>query len=91
MTKNELIMAIAEETENTKAGVTPIVDTLFEKIKNTLATGEKVFVSDFGTFERKDRVERNGVNPSTGEKIVIPESKAIKFKSAKSFKEEINE
>ena len=55
-----------------------------------MAAGEKVTLTGFGTFETVERSARTGINPATGEKILIPESKAVKFKAGKAFKEAVN-
>lgn len=70
---------------------TNIIETAFEIIKAKIAEGENVYIRNFGTFKPKDKAERKGVNPKTGEEIVIPAHKRIGFSASKSFKELINE
>ena len=67
-----------------------ILDAVFSTISDALAKGEKVDVTGFGKFETKERPERNGRNPQSGEQIVIPASIAPKFKPAKALKDKVN-
>ncbi len=56
-----------------------IVDTILEVVKGRLARGEKVLLSGFGCFRVKRRKERRGVNPKTGERIMIAGRRAVSF------------
>ena len=67
-----------------------ILDTVFSTISDALAKGEKVDVTGFGKFETKERPERNGRNPQSGEQIVIPASIVAKFKPSKALKDKVN-
>lgn len=89
MNKTELISIIAYETEMTQKDVEVVVNKFAEVIYDTLATGEKVVVTGFGTFEVRDRVERRGVNPRTGETIVVPAQKSPAFRAGKLMKEAV--
>lgn len=87
MKKNQLIAAVASKAgcanDVAAACYEALVETILEAVKN----GDKVDLSDLGKFEVKTRATRVGVNPATGEKIDIPESKVLNFKPAKSVKE----
>jgi nucleoid DNA-binding protein len=63
-----------------------IVDQIFGTIRDHLLRGEKVLLSGFGCFRVKTRKERRGVNPQTGESIVVPGRKAIIFKPSRYLK-----
>jgi nucleoid DNA-binding protein len=63
-----------------------IVDLILETIKQRLTSGEKVVLSGFGCFRVVTRKDRKGVNPQTGESLVIPGRKAIVFKPSKYLK-----
>ncbi len=63
-----------------------IVDLLLEIIKGRLAKGEKVLISGFGCFRTVKRKDRRGINPQTGEPILILGRKAITFKPSKHLK-----
>ncbi|USL45593.1 HU family DNA-binding protein [Priestia megaterium] len=86
MKKAELIDAVATKTELTKQDSKKAVDALFETISNTLAKEEKIQLLGFGTFEVRQRAERTGRNPQTGEEMTIPASKVPAFKPGKELK-----
>ena len=91
MTKNEMISVIASNVDGaTKKDITVVVDEVFDTIKNTLASGEKVAIAGFGSFDVVERAERQGRNPKTGETITIGASKSPKFKASKALKDIVN-
>ena len=63
-----------------------IVDSILDAIKEHLVQGEKVVISGFGCFRTVQRKDRKGVNPRTGDSIVIPGRKAVVFKPSKYLK-----
>lgn len=63
-----------------------IVDQIFSTIRDRLLHGEKVLLSGFGCFRVKARKERRGVNPQTGESIVVPGRRAVFFKPSRYLK-----
>jgi len=79
MNKNDLVSRVAESGGHTKKYVSEILDQILSEIQTELVAGEKVSLPGFGTFEVRERKERMGQNPSTGEKMVIPASKNVKF------------
>ncbi|MED4181465.1 HU family DNA-binding protein [Priestia megaterium] len=89
MKKPELIDAVATKSDLTKQDSKKAVDALFETISNTLAKEEKIQLLGFGTFEVRERAERTGRNPQTGEEMTIPASKVPAFKPRKELKEAI--
>lgn len=90
MNKEILVKEVAEKIEGaTKKDIKVVVDTIFETIKEAVASGDKVSVSGFGTFEVSERAARKGRNPQTGEEILIEASKSPKFKAAKAFKDAV--
>ncbi|KXZ46353.1 hypothetical protein GPECTOR_44g31 [Gonium pectorale] len=88
--KAALVEAIAKEAELTKEQATKAFDALIGSIEDALIAGERVTIVGFGSFERKDRAERNGRNPSTGEAMVIPAQKTATFKVSPALKDTIN-
>jgi DNA-binding protein HU-beta len=90
MNKNELIDLLAEEHELTKTFARDLVDSLFQKITDSVQDGEEVAIFGFGKFKVVERGARKGRNPQTGEAIKIAASKNLKFESAKSLKETLN-
>jgi len=89
MKKAELIEAVASKSELTKQDAKKAVEALFETISTTLAKGEKVQLIGFGTFEVRERAERTGRNPQTGEEMTIPATKVPGFKVGKELKEAV--
>lgn len=89
MTKAELISAVAEKTELTKKESEKAINAFIDSITESLEKGEKVQLVGFGTFEVRDRAERNGVNPQTHQKITIAATKAPAFKAGTALKEAV--
>ena len=91
MNKEILVKTVAGNIEGaTKKDIEVVVNEVFDTIKNTLASGEKVAIAGFGTFEAVERAARTGRNPKDGSTIQIPASKAPKFKAGKAFKDAVN-
>ena len=90
MTKTELIGAIAENTGVSKRDTRAVVDELFQVVENEVAAGNNVGIIGFGTFGIRNRAERSGRNPQTGDAITIAAHKAPHFKPGKAFKEAVN-
>lgn len=63
-----------------------IVDLILETIKSRLVRGEKVLITGFGCFSVMRRKDKKGVNPQTGEPVMIPGKNAVKFKPSKYLK-----
>ncbi len=89
MNKGELIAKIAEDTDLTQKQVEQIVTALLDEIKAQVARGEKLTLTGFGTFQKRDRKGRTGRNPRTGEEIKIPASSVPAFSAGKQFKDEV--
>lgn len=91
MNRTEMIKNVASKIEGaTQKDIAVVIDTLVETIVEAVASGEKVALAGFGTFDVAERAERQGRNPKTGEAMTIAASKAPKFKSAKAFKDAVN-
>ena len=91
MNKEILVKTVVENIEGaTKKDIAVVVNEVFDTIKNTLASGEKVAIAGFGSFEVVERAARKGRNPQTNEEIIIPASKSPKFKASKKFKDVVN-
>ena len=90
MNKSELITAIAEHANLTKADTSRALDGLLKTIETTLASGNSVALVGFGSFEVKARAERKGRNPQTGEEINISAAKIPSFKPGKGLKDAVN-
>lgn len=90
MNKAELITAISQETDLSKKDVEKVVSAFINTVTKTLKDGDKVSLVGFGTFEAKERASREGINPRTKERIVIPATKSPTFKAGKSLKDDVN-
>ena len=90
MTKAELIAQIADKAELKKKDAENALSAAIESITGALKAGEKVQLVGFGTFEVRDRKEKESKNPRTGEKIIVPAKKAPAFKAGKALKDAVN-
>ena len=90
MNKVELEAKIMEETGLDKKTVSNVLNAFVSAVTDSLKEGESVRLVNFGTFGVSHRKERNGVKPSTGEKIVIPAQKKPSFKAGKALKDAVN-
>lgn len=86
MNKTELISALAERTQITKAGSKIVLEELLEIITEEVVKGEKVQITGFGTFEAREAREINGINQFTGEKMHVPARMVPKFRAGSEFK-----
>ena len=90
MNKQELIEAVAESADLTKASASRAVDGMLGAISNALSNGDQVSLVGFGTFLVRDRAARTGRNPRTGEPIQIAAAKNPAFKAGKALKDAVN-
>ena len=90
MNKLELVAAVAEKTGLTKKDSEAAIMAMVESITEALEKQDKVQLIGFGTFEVKRRAAREGVNPSTGEKIKIESAKVPVFKPGKGLKDRVD-
>jgi len=91
MTKKDL----ADVVYNVHGGLSrkesaALIDAILSAIKDSLVDGDKVQVSRFGTFHVQHKNKRKGVNPLTGESIVIPAHKSVMFKPSSYLKDIVN-
>ncbi len=86
MTKNQLIEQLAKKAHLTKRATREAVDTMLDMVRVSVARGEKVVLSGFGTFTIRQRAARRGRNPQTGAPIQIGSRKTPGFIAGKSFK-----
>ena len=87
MNKSQLIKAVAEKSELSQKQIGETWKLFEQTILETLNAGDKVQLSGFGTFEVRERAERQGINPRTREPITIAASRSIVFKPGKSLKD----
>lgn len=87
MTKTELVAALAEKAEVSKKDAEKVLNAFVETVQEAVKADDKVQLVGFGTFESRERSEREGKNPQTGEKIQIAACKVPVFKAGKAFKD----
>lgn len=93
MNKSDLVQALANKTEVTKADAQRTIDALFNTedgiLTKALVGGDRVQITGFGTFETRDRKARTGRNPRTGEEIKIGPTTSPTFRPGKALKEAV--
>jgi len=88
--KSELIDAIAERADISKAAAGRALDATLDAITGALKEGEQVTLIGFGTFLVRERASRVGRNPRTGEAMTIAAAKTPAFKAGKALKDAVN-
>jgi DNA-binding protein HU-beta len=88
--KAELVDAVADSADISKAAASRAVDGLVAAVTSALQKGDQVSLVGFGTFAVKERAARTGRNPRTGETINISASKNPVFKAGKALKDAVN-
>ena len=86
LTKADLVERLIEEIGLHKRDAKNLVDQFFEEIKAELETGESVKLSGFGNFDLRDKKQRPGRNPKTGEEIPITARRVVTFKPGQKLK-----
>jgi len=89
MNKNDLVKAIAEETGQTATAVGEMLSAFEACVTKAVASGEKVQLPGFLTFDKAERAARTGRNPATGAEINIPASTVPRVKAGKTFKDAV--
>src|SRR5258708_33457174 len=91
MTKAEIVQALYSKVGGfSRKESAELVDLVFEMMKETLGRGEKIKVSGFGNFVLRDKRQRPGRNPQTGEPIKISERRVLTFKASQLLKHALN-
>lgn len=91
MTKSEIVSAIYSRIGGfSKKEAADLVDLVFETMKETLGRGEKIKISGFGNFVLRDKRQRRGRNPQTGEPLTIDERRVLTFKPSPILKSALN-
>lgn len=89
LTKADLVENVAREGFTRKDSA-KIVDSLLEHIKSTLASGDDILISGFGKFCIKEKEQRRGRNPATGEDLILDARRVITFKCSPVLTDKIN-
>jgi DNA-binding protein HU-beta len=90
MNKNELVTAMAGKSKLSKKDTEKALRAFEESVTEELGQGGKVQLVGFGTFDVTTRSQREGRNPQTGEHMVIPAARAVRFKAGKALKDTVN-
>jgi len=90
MTKADIVEKIYEKIGFSKKESAELVDKVFDIIKETLEDGEKIKIAGFGNFVVKEKADRRGRNPQTGEEITITARKILTFKPSQVLKTTLN-
>ncbi len=91
MTKRELIEKLAERVKDLSLrDAEVVVNAVFESMTEALATGDRIEIRGFGSFQVKERRSREGRNPRTGEKVNVVSKKVPFFKVGKELKERVD-
>jgi integration host factor subunit alpha len=92
MTKAEIVQALYSKVGGfSRKESAELVDLVFEMMKETLGRGEKIKVSGFGNFVLRDKRQRPGRNPQTGQPIKISERRVLTFKASQILKQTLND
>ncbi|MEW6008362.1 MAG: HU family DNA-binding protein [Candidatus Omnitrophota bacterium] len=89
MTKKDIVIRIADQTNVKQVVVKKIVQKTFDAIIDALTRGEKVELRNFGVFKIKERKSRTGRNPRTGEVVPVPPRKVVVFKPGLDMKHKV--
>lgn len=89
MNKQTLVSQVAKRTGLSKASVGRVVDEAMGAIVITVARGQRVTLSGFGSFERRRRAPRVGRNPHSGEAVPIPATSVPSFRPGDAFREAV--
>ena len=86
LTKAAMVESLFNELGLSKKGGRELVDSLIEELMESLAVAEQVKLSGFGNFELRDKNERPGRNPKTGESVPVSARRVVTFKAGPQLK-----
>jgi len=86
LTKADMAERLFEELGLNKREAKELVELFFEEVRNSLGTGRQVKLSGFGNFELRDKNQRPGRNPKTGEEIPISARRVVTFRPGQKLK-----
>ncbi len=90
VTRADLTEAVFQEVGLSRNESAQLVDSVLEQISSTLARGESVKIRSFGTFSVRDKAQRIGRNPKTGEEVPIPPRRVLVFRASHVLKNRMN-
>jgi integration host factor subunit alpha len=90
ITKDHIISSVCNQLELPKKRAAEMLDSLLELIEKTLESGDDVLISGFGKFCVKQKQERKGRNPATGEDLMLGSRRVVTFKCSPILRARIN-
>jgi integration host factor subunit alpha len=90
LTKSQIVDSIQKKLGSSRNRSAELVEATLEILKQTLANGEDVLISGFGKFCVKEKNERKGRNPATGEDLILDKRKVVTFKCSPAWRNKIN-
>jgi len=90
LSKTHLITSVYRQITFPKSYSIGLVESLLETIKSTLELGEDLLISGFGKFEVKDKNQRKGRNPATGNDLILGARRVVTFKCSGVLREKLN-
>ncbi len=89
MNNKEFIAALSKKTGTSKENTQKMVNAVIAAMSDTFDGGESVTISNFGIFEPKKRLERIFVNPTSGQRMLVPPKIVLNFRPSAQVKEDI--
>jgi integration host factor subunit alpha len=90
LTKSNIVDVVSEKSGFSRNKSVEVVETLIEIMKSSLESGEDVLISGFGRFCVKEKAERLGRNPATGEDMMLAERRVVTFKCSGKLRDAVN-
>jgi len=90
LTKKDLIEQVSTELGLLRNKSHEVTESLIEIVKSSLASGDDVLISGFGKFCVKDKGQRKGRNPATGEDAILPARRVVTFKCSGKLRDKVN-
>ena len=91
LTKADMVEHLFEELGLNKREAKDLVETFFEEVRDALETGRNVKLSGFGNFMLRDKTQRQGRNPKTGEEIPVTARRVVTFRPGQKLKQRVEE
>ncbi len=89
LTKAELADILCDRVNISKVAAKEVVEAFFEEVRASLAKGEEVKISGFGNFQLRDKPQRPGRNPKTGEEVAITARRVVTFHASQKLKTQV--
>ncbi len=91
MKRSDIIRTIQVQFKNMRTNdAMAMVDTVVDEIINSVANDDRIEIRGFGTFQPRKRATKNGYNPTTGERVLMPAGKTILFKPSRELTKKMN-